>query len=86
MGRTLGSVTYTSYFRNKFYLKKGRTLGSQGLTKIERGLDTERARLGTLRGFYTERARLGTFRGFCTEPARLGSFRGFLKKFQNLNI
>ena len=49
---------------------------------IKRGLDIERARLGTLRGFGTERARLGTFRGFGTERARLGTFRGFLKKFQ----
>ena len=47
-----------------------------------RGFGTERARLGTFRGFYTERARLGTFRGFGTERARLGTFRGFLKKFQ----
>ena len=31
------------------------------LPKIERGLGTERARLGTFRGFGTERARLGTF-------------------------
>ena len=43
------------------------------LPKIERGLGTERARLGTFRGLGTERARLGTFR--C-----------FLKKFQNLKI
>ena len=47
------------------------------LTKIERGLGTERARLGFFRGFNTERARLGTFRGLCTERARLGTFRGF---------
>ena len=45
--------------------------------KIERGLGTERARLGSFRGFNTERARLGTFRGLCTERARLGTFRGF---------
>ena len=47
------------------------------LPKIERGLRTERARLGTFGGFGTERARLGTFRGFGTERARLGTFRGF---------
>ena len=47
------------------------------LPKIERGLGTERARLGTFRGLGTERARLGTFRGFDTERARLGTFRGF---------
>ena len=35
----------------------GRQRGS-----IKRGLDTERARQGTLRGFGTERARLGTFK------------------------
>ena len=46
-------------------------------TKIERGLGTERARLGYFRGFSTERARLVTFRGLCTERARLGTFRGF---------
>ena len=45
--------------------------------KIERGLGTERARLGSFRGFSTERARLVTFRGLCTERARLGTFRGF---------
>ena len=44
--------------------------------KIERGFDTERARLGNFRGFGTERARLGTFRGFGTERARPGTFRG----------
>ena len=32
------------------------------LPKIERGLGTERARLGTFRGLGTERARLGTFK------------------------
>ena len=47
------------------------------LPKIERGLGTERARLGTFRGLGTERARLGTFSGFDTERARLGTFRGF---------
>ena len=41
----------------------GRTVAK---AKIERGLGTERARLGTLRGFGTERARLGAFRGFGT--------------------
>ena len=51
------------------------------LPKIERGLGTERARLGTFRGLGTERARLGTFRGFGTERARLGTFRGFLNLF-----
>ena len=61
--------------------------------KIEKGLGTERARLGTLvtsqqcwtevatakieRALATERARLATFSGFCTERARLGTFRGF---------
>ena len=44
------------------------------LPKIEKGLRTERARLGTFRGFGTERARLGTFRGFGTERVRLGTF------------
>ena len=32
------------------------------LPKIERGLGTERARLGNFKGFFTERARLGTFK------------------------
>ena len=32
------------------------------LPKIERGLGTERARLGTFRGLGTERARLGTLK------------------------
>ena len=50
------------------------------LPKIERGLGTERARLGTFRGLGTERARLGTFRGFGTERARLGTFKKNLKK------
>ena len=49
-------------------------------TKIERGLCTELARLGTFRGFGTECARLGTFRGFGTERARLGTFKKNLKK------
>ena len=39
------------------------------LSKIERGLSTERASLGTFRGLGTERARLGTFSGFGTERA-----------------
>ena len=39
--------------------------------KVERGLGTERARLGTFRAFGTERARLDTFRGFCTERTRI---------------
>ena len=39
--------------------------------KIERGLGTERARLGTFRGFDTERARLGTFRGFLEKVSNL---------------
>ena len=52
-------------------------------TKIERGLGTERARLGTFRGFGTERARLGIFRGFGTERARAGTFRGFGTELQN---
>ena len=43
------------------------------LAKIESGLYTERARLGTFRGVGTEPARLGTFRGFGTELARLGT-------------
>ena len=47
------------------------------LPKIERGLGTERARLGTFRDLGTEHARLGTFSGFDTERARLGTFRGF---------
>ena len=47
------------------------------LPKIERGLGTERARLGTFRGLGTGRARSGTFSGFDTERARLGTFRGF---------
>ena len=42
-----------------------------------RGFGTERATLGTFRGFGPARARLGTFRGLCTERARLGTFRGF---------
>ena len=50
--------------------------------KIERGLGTERARLGTFRGFGTERARLGTFRGFSTERAKLGT----LKKSQKIVV
>ena len=58
--------------RNRF----GRRLRA----KIERGLGTERARLGTFSGFDTERARLGTFRGFGTERARLGTFKKNLKK------
>ena len=45
--------------------------------KIERGLGTERARLGTFRAFGTERARLDTFKGVGTERARLGTFRDF---------
>ena len=45
------------------------------LPKIERGLGTERARLGTFRGLGTERARRSTFRGFATERARLGICR-----------
>ena len=49
-------------------------LGWRLRAKIERGLGTERARLGTFRGFGTERARLGTFRGFGTERARLATF------------
>ena len=52
-------------------------LARRSTAKIERGLGTERARLGSFRGFNTERARLGIFRGFGTERARLGTFRGF---------
>ena len=37
----------------------GRTVAT---AKIERGLGTERARLGTFRGLGTERARLGPFK------------------------
>ena len=50
------------------------------LQKIERGLGTDRARLGTFRGLGIERSRLGTFSGFDTERARLGTFIGFLEK------
>ena len=46
------------------------------LSSIKRGMDTERARLGTIRGFGTEHARPGTLRGFGTARAR-GTFRGF---------
>ena len=80
------SVTYTTFEK---YVHKLRTniekrlrrvliltnqLGRRSTAKIERGLGTEFARLGTLRGFGTERARLGSFSGFVTESARLGTF------------
>ena len=56
-------------------LRAGRQGGRKSAANtIERGLGTERARLGTFRGLGTERARLGTFRGFDTERARLGTF------------
>ena len=48
--------------------------------RLERGLGTERAKLGSFRGFGTEHARLGTFRSFDTERARLGTFKKNLKK------
>ena len=48
--------------------------GGQQRNSIQRGLGTERSRLGTFRGFGIERARLGPFRGFGTELARLGTF------------
>ena len=47
------------------------------LAKIESGLCSERARLGTFRGSGTESVRPGTFRGFGTDRARLSIFRGF---------
>ena len=53
------------------------------LPKIERGLGTERARLGTFRGFGTERARLGTFRGFGTERARLDTLEALVQNVQD---
>ena len=79
---TLGSRT--SYLAADDQLVGGRqrwlvtTAGAlRLLPKIERGLGTERARLGTFRGFGTERARVGTFRGFLekvSKPQNLTQF------------
>ena len=54
------------------------------LPKIERGLGTERARLGTFRGFGTKRARLGTLNQnfeIFTQNEHLPAQRFFLLSF-----